>query len=568
MSQTQTAAAVSPREVLKIVVVGHVDHGKSTLIGRLLYDTDSLPEGAVDKVKRISKESGKPFEYAYLLDAFEEEQKQGITIDTTSLQFHTKKRDYVIIDAPGHVEFLKNMISGAADAEAALLMVDAAEGIREQTKRHGYILSLLGIRKVYVIINKMDLVDYAQQRFEELKAGMQEFLGKLHIFPLKYIPVAAVSGVNIASKSEKMPWYDDAPVLEAIDAFEKDRELSDKPLRFPIQDVYKFDDRRIIAGRIEAGTLRVGDEVVIQPGNKTTRVRSIEAWVDKDKTDAVTAGMSVGITVEDEFFNGRGEMVTHPGAQPIVGDAFDANIFWMGKRPLKVGSGYKLKLATQEVPCEVAAIRHVTDTDTLGEAADDQAVGTNGVAEIVLKTKTPVVFDLFKNDHATGRFVLVDGYDICGGGIISGEVQGALVRSVLTGGGRRMEVSLFDEFFYAPQAGEIFKSVTHVSAFGEEDILPVRGQTYAYPADFNVADPAAGLVARVRGGKLTELLPADANTFDAVPVLTPDGLAARVDSAREWADFLREGAHGMKETAFCTRWLNFGTYRAIRFARA
>ncbi|WP_434630459.1 GTP-binding protein [Thermoanaerobacterium thermosaccharolyticum] len=191
------------RETLKIVVVGHVDHGKSTVIGRLLYDTKSLPEGAIEKVKRISKETGKPFEYAYLLDAFEEEQKQGITIDTTQIQFHTKKRDYVIIDAPGHVEFLKNMISGAANAEAALLVIDANEGVREQSKRHGYILSLLGIKKVYVLVNKMDLIDYSEEKFLDVKSDMDTFLKSINVFPQKYIPVSAFYGENIALRSKK-----------------------------------------------------------------------------------------------------------------------------------------------------------------------------------------------------------------------------------------------------------------------------------------------------------------------------------------------------------------------------
>ena len=207
------------RDVLKIVVVGHVDHGKSTVIGRLLYDTHSLPEGAIEKVKRISKEKGKPFEYAYLLDAFEEEQKQGITIDTTQLQFQTELRDYVIIDAPGHKEFLKNMISGAANAEAALLVIDANEGIQEQSKRHGYLLSLLGIQKVYVLVNKMDLISYSEDVFQKIKEEMSEFLGALQVYPLKYIPISAFHGENIASTSAEMSWYTGEAVLAALDGF-------------------------------------------------------------------------------------------------------------------------------------------------------------------------------------------------------------------------------------------------------------------------------------------------------------------------------------------------------------
>jgi len=406
------------RETLKIVVVGHVDHGKSTLIGRLLYDTNSLPEGAVERVKKISKEKGKPFEYAYLLDAFEEEQRQGITIDTTQLQFHTEQRDYVIIDAPGHKEFLKNMVSGAASAEAALLLVDANEGVREQSKRHGYILSLLGIQKVYVIVNKMDLVDYSQERFNQICSEMDGFLNNLGVYPLKYIPTSAFLGENIASSSEKMPWYDGEPILKAIDVFEKDKDISDKPLRFPIQDVYKFDDRRIIVGRIESGQLNKGDEILISPSNKTTRVKTIEYWAQKDKTDNIKAGMSVGITVEDEFFNNRGELISHEGDAPLTGTSFKANLFWLGKKDLIKNKNYKLKLATQEVECEIFSIDKVIDASTLETFADGKEVKINDAAEVVIKTKQVISFDEFKNNQNTGRFVIVDELDVSGGGII------------------------------------------------------------------------------------------------------------------------------------------------------
>ncbi|MBL4933454.1 GTP-binding protein [Clostridium paridis] len=417
------------RDNLNIVVVGHVDHGKSTLIGRLLYDTDSLPSGAIEKVKRISAEKGKSFEYAYLLDAFEEEQKQGITIDITMLQFFTKKRDYVIIDAPGHKEFLKNMISGAASAEAAILVVDAKEGIQEQSKRHGYILSLLGIKKVYVAVNKMDLVDYSEERFNEIQVEFNEFLNNLNIYPEKYIPISAFHGENIVKKSKKLSWYKDNAILEEMDVIEKEKGIEAKPLRFPIQDVYKFDSRRIIAGRIEAGTLKAGDEITIYPSGKTTKVKTIEFWQEKDKTDIVTAGMSVGITVEDEFFNKRGEIICHKDEPVIVSNVFNANIFWLGKKPLYANKKYKLKLATDEVEFEVLSINKVIDAATLESKKDLSTINKNDVAEVTLKTKHAISFDEFSKLQSTGRFVIIDGFDISGGGIISG-VEDSLKREI------------------------------------------------------------------------------------------------------------------------------------------
>lgn len=417
------------RENLNIVVVGHVDHGKSTLIGRLLYDTKSLPDGAIEKVKKISAANGKEFEYAFLLDAFEEEQKQGITIDITMIQFFTKKRDYVIIDAPGHKEFLKNMISGAASAEAAILVVDAKEGIQEQSKRHGYILSLLGIKKIYVVVNKMDLVDYSEERFNEIQVQFNEFLNNLNIYPEKYIPISAYHGENIISNSKKMPWYNGNTVLENMDKIEKEKGIEEKALRFPIQDVYKFDSRRIVAGRIESGTLKHGDEVVIYPSGKTTRVKSIEYWQEKDKTDKISAGMSVGITLEDEFYNKRGEIICHKDDPGIVANVFNANVFWLGKNNLVKDKRYKMKIATQEVEFEIISINKVIDAATLSSSSDLSNIKKNDVAEVTIKTKSPICFDKFRDLQATGRFVIIDDYDISGGGIIS-EVEDSLKREV------------------------------------------------------------------------------------------------------------------------------------------
>ncbi|MBV4419433.1 adenylyl-sulfate kinase [Clostridium tyrobutyricum] len=417
------------RENLNIVVVGHVDHGKSTLIGRLLYDTKSLPDGEIEKVKRISEENGKKFEYAYLLDAFEEEQKQGITIDITMLQFFTKKRDYVIIDAPGHKEFLKNMISGAASAEAAILVIDAKEGVQEQSKRHGYILSLLGIKKVFVAINKMDLVDYSEKRFNQVQKEFNEFLNNINIYPERYIPISAANGDNVADKSENMPWYNGENILQSMDSVEKDKGIEEKELRFPIQDVYKFDSRRIIAGRIESGTLKNGDEIVIYPSGKTTKVKSIEAWQDRDKKDVVTAGMSVGITVEDEFYNKRGEFICHRDGPITVGNVFNANVFWLGDNNLVKDKTYKLKIETQEAEFNILSINKIIDAATLDNSDDRNYIKKNDVAEVTIKTKNPICFDKFSELQSTGRFVIVDGYDISGGGIVSA-VEDSLKREI------------------------------------------------------------------------------------------------------------------------------------------
>ena len=264
---------------LKVVFVGHVDHGKSTLIGRIFYDTHSLPEGKVEQIQKACKEEGMEFEYAFLLDSLLEEQEQNITIDTTQIQFKTEKRPYVIIDAPGHKEFLKNMITGAASADAAVLLIAANEGVREQSRRHGYLLSLLGIKQVVVAVNKMDLVDFSEETFNKVVAEYTAFLKEIGLEARTFVPISARNGHNVANHAPtEMPWYTGPTVLSMLDQFEPPKPLTELPLRFPVQDVYRFDERRIIAGRIDSGTLRVGDKLVFSPNHKTSVVASIERW--------------------------------------------------------------------------------------------------------------------------------------------------------------------------------------------------------------------------------------------------------------------------------------------------
>ncbi len=265
-------------EQLKIVILGHVDHGKSTLVGRLFHDTGSLPEGRLEQLQRAAQRRGVPFEWANLMDALQAERDQNISIDTAQIWFQTPKRRYVIIDAPGHQEFIKNMVTGAAQAEAALVVIDAQEGVQENSRRHGYLLELLGIRQVAVLVNKMDLVGYARERFDAIEAEYRAWLKQIGLEPSIVIPIAARQGDNIAARSQNMPWWNGPTVLATLDEFKAARMPGDQPLRFPIQDVYRFDHRRILAGRVESGRIKVGDRLVFSPSNKTSTVKSIERW--------------------------------------------------------------------------------------------------------------------------------------------------------------------------------------------------------------------------------------------------------------------------------------------------
>ena len=410
------------REELKIVIIGHVDHGKSTLVGRLLADTNSLPEGKLESVKAYCEKNAKTFEYAFLLDALKEEQSQGITIDAARCFFKTTKRDYLIIDAPGHFEFIKNMVTGASRADAAIIVVDAKEGIRENTKRHGYLLSMLGLDNVCVVVNKMDLVGYKKEIFDNIYSEYYSFLESIGIKNVDFIPVSAKNGENVVIKSENLKWYNGNTVLEEIESWKVVDNREYLPFRFFVQDVYKFtsgnDERRILAGTIDYGKIRKGDKVRFYPSQKSSFIRSIEFF--PSEREEGKAGESVGFTITDPFYISGGELMvkSEDALKPFASRKFLANIFWMGLGPLLMGKPYQAKIGTQKVNVKIVNIEKVID------AVDPQNVYKKnkldrydiGVCEV--ETLKPVAFDTIENLKSTSRFVLIDQYTISGCGII------------------------------------------------------------------------------------------------------------------------------------------------------
>ena len=408
-------------KAFRVVIVGHVDHGKSTLVGRLLYETGSLPEGKYEQIQTICRRRNMPFEWAFLMDALQAERDQNITIDVAQIWFHSALRNYVIIDAPGHKEFLKNMVTGAATADAALLLIAANEGVQEQSRRHAYLLSLLGVGRVLVLVNKMDLVDYSSAVFAQIEAEYRAFLKHLRIEPIRFIPISARDGVNlVAAQSKELGWYDGPALLNALDQLEAPKSASDGPLRFAVQDIYRFDERRIIAGRVESGSLRVGEQILFAPANKESTVASIESW-QASPSSVARSGQSIGITLKEQIFVERGQIAATANAMPIETNRFRARLFWMGDRPLTLGRRYKLKLLTQEVECQVASIDRVIDASSLETTSSiRRSVGRNEVAEITVQTRGPVVLDNYEFLPVSGRFVLVDENDVAGGGIVFG----------------------------------------------------------------------------------------------------------------------------------------------------
>ena len=416
--------AVSPR--MNIVITGHVDHGKSTLVGRLLADTRTLPEGKLQAVKDSCKKNGRVFEYAFLLDALEDEQKQGITIDSARIFFKSALREYLLIDAPGHIEFLRNMLSGASRAEAAVLVIDAVEGVAENSKRHGLLLSLLGISQVLVAVNKLDALDYDEGAFKRISGEYGAYLEPLKVKPLAFVPVSAREGKNITEGAAgEMPWYGGKTVLEVLDSFHTLPSNEDSFFAMPVQDVYRFSDdndgRRIYAGTIVSGEAAVGDAVRFLPSRKTARIKTIEVWNAPAKTRAVTAEAS-GFTLEEEIYVKRGEVMVKAAEAPPVRAAsrLRANVIWLGGRPLGFGKDYLFKLGSDKVEARLEKIERFLG-ESGGAASPDPSRGElrrHDCGSVVLRLARPIAVSSFYDNASLGRFVIVDGYDAAGGGIV------------------------------------------------------------------------------------------------------------------------------------------------------
>ncbi len=401
---------------MHIVIAGHVDHGKSTLVGRLFYDTGCLPPDRMEVLRQASEAQGKEMEFAFVMDQLEEERDRGITIDIAHSYFRTAKRRYVIIDAPGHKEFLKNMITGSSQAEAALLLVDITEGIREQTRRHCYILGLLGFKQIAVLVNKMDAVGYAEDRFRAIKGEIESVLGQLKITPTYVLPISARRGENVATRSENLSWYDGPTVLEALDNFDL-LTAEDKGLRFPVQDVYDIDGQNIVVGRIEAGTLKKGQQVNVLPQQAAGVVEEIKKFMQDDMPEA-GAGHCIGIRFQGPPLQRGDVLVDKP--TPTVTDAVRATIFWLIDKDYELGIPLTFRCATQEAQGVIERIYRRFDPATIEVIEQDaRQIKAAEIADVLIKLNKPVLVDAFAEIPEMGRFVLEHaGHPVAGGIVI------------------------------------------------------------------------------------------------------------------------------------------------------
>jgi bifunctional enzyme CysN/CysC len=398
------------KELLRFLTCGSVDDGKSTLIGRLLHDTKMIYEDQLAAVRRDSEKVGTTgageIDLALLTDGLKAEREQGITIDVAYRYFSTDRRKFIIADTPGHEQYTRNMATGASTCGLAIILIDARHGVMTQTRRHSYIVSLLGIKHVVVAVNKMDLVGYEQEVFERIKAEYTGFVAKLDLRDITFIPMSALKGDNVASKSDAMPWYSGPPLLDHLETVHiaSDRNLAD--LRFPVQYVIRPNlDFRGFAGTIASGILRKGDEVMVLPSGTRSRVKSIVTF-DGERDEAF-APQAVTVTLTDELDISRGDMLVAPDSPPHVSSEIEAMVVWMAEQPLVPGRTYTLKQTTRQVSAEVAAFRHGVDVNTL-EHREVARLGLNEVGHVRLSLTRPLACDPYRANPATGAFILID----------------------------------------------------------------------------------------------------------------------------------------------------------------
>ncbi|MBY4675465.1 sulfate adenylyltransferase subunit CysN [Marinobacterium arenosum] len=397
------------KELLRFLTCGSVDDGKSTLIGRLLHDSKMIYEDQLAALQSDSSRvgnAGEELDLALLVDGLQAEREQGITIDVAYRYFSTAKRKFIIADTPGHEQYTRNMATGASTCDLAIILIDARHGVQTQTKRHSFIVSLLGIKHTIVAVNKMDLVGFSEQRFEEIKADYLAFAESLNLPDIKFVPLSALKGDNVVNRSEQSPWYQGEPLMSILENVEIANDKNFDELRFPVQYVNRPNlDFRGYCGTLSSGVVRPGDAVTVLPSGKSSKVKSIVTF--EGEIDEAFPPMSVTLTLEDEIDISRGDLLVHSDKVPPVTDRFDATLVWMAETPLVPGKTYDVKLATQGVAGKVSAIHHQIDVNTLAQSPAD-SLQLNSIARCEISVERPVVADPYRRHAGTGSFIIVD----------------------------------------------------------------------------------------------------------------------------------------------------------------
>ncbi len=399
-------------QLLRFTTAGSVDDGKSTLIGRLLYDSKSIFEDQLESIENTSAKKGhEGVDLALFTDGLKEEREQGITIDVAYRYFTTPKRKFIIADTPGHIQYTRNMVTGASTANVALILIDARHGVIEQTRRHAFIASLLQIPHLIVCINKMDLVDFSEERYNEIIAQFEEFSSKLLVKDIRFLPISALLGDNVVNASENMKWFKGAPMLHTLETMHISSDINKIDARFPVQTVLRpqrdgFIDYRGYAGRVASGIFRPGDEVTVMPSGFTSKIKSIDTF--ESTVDEAFAPMSVSITLEDDIDVSRGDMIVRNNNKPEPKQEFDAMLCWLNNETAKPRAKYTICHTSNDQKSMIKEVRYKVDVNSYNRIEDDKDLNMNDIARVTIKTTRPLMIDEYRDNRVTGSFILVD----------------------------------------------------------------------------------------------------------------------------------------------------------------
>jgi sulfate adenylyltransferase subunit 1 len=404
--------AIDRNQLLRFTTAGSVDDGKSTLIGRLLYDSKAIFEDQLEAVTATSKRKGYDgVDLALFTDGLRDEREQGITIDVAYRYFTTPKRKFIIADTPGHIQYTRNMVTGASTANAALILIDARHGVIEQTKRHAFIASLLQIPHVIVCVNKMDLVEYSETTYNDIVSQFEEFSSKLYVKDVRFLPMSALDGDNVVNRSNNMSWYNGAPLLHTLETLHISSDLNKIDARFPVQTVLRpqqegFIDYRGYAGRMASGILRPGDDVVVLPSGFSSKIKSIDT--DKGSLEEAFAPMSISVTLEDDIDVSRGDMIVKKNNKPEPAQEFDAMLCWFNNTPAQPRAKYTIVHTSNEQKAMLKEVVYKIDINTYSRILDNPTLTMNDIARVTVKTTRPLMIDTYRDNRVTGSFVLID----------------------------------------------------------------------------------------------------------------------------------------------------------------
>ncbi|WP_299254378.1 sulfate adenylyltransferase subunit CysN [uncultured Cytophaga sp.] len=411
-------------DLLRFTTAGSVDDGKSTLIGRLLFDSKAIFEDQMEQIEEISTRKGKGYvDLSLLTDGLRAEREQGITIDVAYRYFATPKRKFIVADTPGHVQYTRNMVTGASTANLAIILIDARHGVIEQTCRHSFIASLLQIKHVVVCVNKMDLVDFSEEKFNKIREEYTNFASKLNIPDIRFIPISALMGDNVVEPSKNTPWYQGGTLMYTLETVNIASDLNMIDSRFPVQYVIRpqsdeFHDFRGFAGRVEGGVFKPGDEVMHLPSGLTTKIKTVET-MDGQLEEAFPP-MSITMTLEDNIDISRGDMIVKPNNQPESGQDIELMLCWLNEKKMNPGGKYVIRHTTKEARCVIKEVRYKMNINTLHKIEDDKTIGLNDIGRVLIRTTSPLFYDSYNKNRITGSVILVDEFtnETVGAGMI------------------------------------------------------------------------------------------------------------------------------------------------------